>query len=66
MYRQGEGEAYMVSNLYLKLSEFQILKGDDRPFGNLYGTASSTVLTEFLSPQEIIDRPEDELLTFLA
>ena len=51
----------MVSNLYLKLSEFQILKGDDRPFGNLYGTASSTVLTEFLSPQEIIDMPEDEL-----
>ena len=56
----------MVSNLYLKLSEFQIHKGDDRPFGNLYGTASSTVPTEFLSPQEIIDMPEDELLTFLA
>ena len=43
-------KAYMVSNLYLKFTELQLLEGDDKPFGNLYGAASSTVLAEFLSP----------------
>lgn len=49
----------MVSNLYLKFSELQLLEGDDKPFGSLYGATSSAVLTEFLSPQEIIDMPEE-------
>ena len=59
-------KTYMVSNLYLKFSELQLLEGDDKPFGNLYGATSSAILTEFLSPQEIIDMPEEDLLAFLA
>lgn len=59
-------KTYMVSNLYLKFSELQLLEGDDRPFGDIYGATSAAVLTEFLSPQEIIDSSEEELLTFLA
>ena len=51
-------KTYIVSNLYLKFSELQLLEGDSRPFSNLYGATSSAVLTEFLSPQEIIDMPE--------
>lgn len=50
----------------LKISEFQLLEGDDKPFSDLYGTTSSTVLTEFLSPQEIMDSSEEDLLAFLA
>jgi ERCC4-type nuclease len=56
----------MVSNLYLKFSELQLLEGEDKPFGNIYGATSSSVLTEFMSPQEIIDLSEEELLAFLA
>ena len=56
----------MVSNLYLKFSELQLLEGEDKPFGNIYGATSSAVLTEFMSPQEIIDASEEELLSFLA
>lgn len=59
-------KTYMVSNLYLKFSELQLLEGDEQPFSNLYGSTSSAVLTEFLSLQEIIDTPEEELLEFLA
>lgn len=59
-------KTYMVSNLYLKFSELQLLEGDDRPFGNIYGATSSAVLTEYLSPQEIIDSSEEDLLQFLA
>ena len=56
----------MVSNLYLKFSEMHLLDGDLQPFGNIYGATSSAILTEFMSPQEIIDSPEDELLQFIA
>ena len=34
-------KTYMVSNLYLKFSELQLLEGDDKPFGSLYGATSS-------------------------
>jgi len=57
---------YMVSNLYLKFSELQLLEGDNKPFGNIYGATSSAILTEFMSPQEIIDLSEEDLLAFLA
>lgn len=59
-------KTYMVSNLYLKFSELQLLDDDNQPFSNIYGATSSAVLTEFMSLQEIIDSPEEELLQFLA
>lgn len=59
-------KTYMVTNLYLKFSELQLLDDDNQPFSNIYGATSSSILTEFLSLQEIIDSPEEELLQFLA
>lgn len=59
-------KTYMVSNLYLKFSELQLLSGENQPFSNLYGATSSAILTEYLSPQEIMDASEEELLTFIA
>lgn len=59
-------KAYMVSNLYLKFSELQLLGEGSQPFSDIYGATSSAVLTEFMSPQEILDSPEEELLEFLA
>ena len=59
-------KTYMVSNLYLKFSELQLLSGENQPFSNIYGATSSAILTEYLSPQEIIDTSEEELLIFIA
>lgn len=59
-------KTYMVSNLYLKFSELQLLEDNDKPFSNIYGATSSAILTEFMSPQEIIDTSEEDLLRFLA
>ena len=59
-------KTYMVSNLYFKFSELQLLDDDSQPFSNIYGATSSAILTEFMSLQEIIDSPEEELLQFLA
>lgn len=59
-------KTYMVSNLYLKFSELQLLDGETQPFSNLYGATCSAVLTEFMSPQEIMDGSEEDLLQFIA
>ena len=59
-------KTYMVSNLYLKFSELHLLEGDNNPFGNVYGATASAVLTEFMSPQEIIDSSEEDLLKFIS
>lgn len=59
-------KTYMVSNLYLKFSELQLLQEDDQPFSNIYGATASALLTEYMSVQDIIDAPEEELLLFLA
>ena len=59
-------KTYMVSNMYLKFSELQLIDGDNAPFCDVYGATSSAVLTEYYSPQDIIDAPEEDLLKFLA
>ena len=33
--------------------ELQMLEGDDQPFCDIYGATSSSVLMEYLSPEEI-------------
>ena len=55
-----------MHNLYLKFSELQLLEGDNKPFGSIYGATASAVLTDFMSPQEIIDSSEEDLLKFIA
>lgn len=59
-------KAYLVSNLYLKFSELQMLEKEDQPFCDIYGATSSSVLTEYLSPEDIISSSEEELVSFLA
>ncbi|WP_195268908.1 IS110 family transposase [Eubacterium sp. 1001713B170207_170306_E7] len=59
-------KAYLVSNLYLKFSELQMLDKDEQPFCDVYGATSSSVLTEYLSPEEIVSASEEQLLSFLA
>lgn len=59
-------KTYLVSNLYLKFSELQMLEGDDQPFCDIYGATSSSVLMEYFSPEEILDSSEEDLIAFLA
>ena len=59
-------KTYMVSNMYLKFSELQLLDKEEQPFCSNYGATASAVLTEFYSLQDIIDAPEEELVQFLA
>lgn len=59
-------KSYLASNLYLKFSELQLLEGDDQPFSNIYGATSSGIITEYLSPEEIVEASEEDLVSFIA
>lgn len=59
-------KAYLVSNLYLKFSELQMLEKGEQPFCDIYGATSSSVLMEYLSPEEITSSSEEELVSFIA
>lgn len=59
-------KSYMVSNIFLKFSELSVLKDDEHPFCNNYGATASAVLTEFISTEDIVNMPIEELVDFLC
>lgn len=59
-------KTYMLSNIFLKFSEFNMLDAEEQPFSNEFGATASAVLTEFLSTEEIIDMPIEQLVEFIC
>ena len=59
-------KTYMASNMFLKFSELTILDDSERPFATNYGATASSVLTEFLSTEDIITMPIESLVAFLC
>jgi transposase len=58
-------KAYMLSNIFLKFSEFSLLD-DEQPFSNRFGATASAVLTDFLSTEEIANMPIDALISYIC
>ena len=59
-------KAYMLSNIFLKFSEFSLLDAEDQPFSNSFGATASSVLTDFLSMEEIIEMPTEDLICYIC
>lgn len=59
-------KTYMLSNIFLKFSEFTMLDAEEQPFSNEFGATASAVLTEFLSTEEIVDMPMEKLVEFIC
>lgn len=55
-------KAYMLSNIFLKFSEFSLLDEDEQPFSNTFGTTAASILTDFLSTEEVADMPLESLI----
>jgi len=58
-------KTYMASNIYLKFSQFAFSQNPQRPFSDTYGATASAVLTEFLSPEDILNTSIQDLVEFL-
>lgn len=63
---QTREKTYMVSNIFLKFSELSILPKEEQPFCDNYGATASSVLTEFLTMEDIINTSPEELTSFLC
>lgn len=59
-------KTYMLSNIFLKFSEFTMLDTEEQPFSNEFGATVSAVLTEFLSTEEIVDMSMEKLVEFIC
>jgi transposase len=59
-------KTYMLSNVFLKFSEFATLTKGDHPFANKYGATASAVLTEYLSNEQIAEASMEELIDFIC
>lgn len=57
-------KTYMISNMFLKFSELAV--SDDTPFSNNYGKTAESILTEFLSLEEITLMSLEELVDFIC
>lgn len=59
-------KTYMLSNVFLKFSEFALLQGDEHPFCDKYGATASSILTQFLSSEDIANASIEHLVDFVS
>lgn len=59
-------KTYMLSNVFLKFSEFALLQGNEHPFCDKYGATASSILTQFLSSEDIANASIEELVDFVS
>lgn len=59
-------KTYMLSNVFLKFSEFALLQGNEHPFSDKYGATASSILTQFLSSEDIANASIEELVNFVS
>lgn len=56
---------YVLNNIFLKFSGLLTANSQDAPFSNVFGTTSSFILTDFMSTEEIVDTPLEDLVSIL-
>lgn len=56
---------YALTNIFLKFSEFALLRDEDHPFSSKYGATAEGILTDYMTNEEIIDTPLEDLVSFI-
>ena len=56
---------YILNNIFLKFSGICTASNSESPFSNMYGATSMAVLTEFLSPEDIVTTSIEDLVKFI-
>ncbi len=55
----------MLNNIFLKFSEYALLRDGEHPFANKYGATTEAILTEFTTNEDIVNSPLEELVKFI-
>lgn len=62
-------KSYILTNIFIKFSELAVLgprDKEDNPFSNRFGATSVSILTDYLSPDEIAYASLEDLIDFLC
>lgn len=57
---------YVLNNIFLKFSGLCTASSSDSPFSDIYGVTSSAIITEYLSPEDIINSSVEDLVKFIS
>lgn len=58
-------KTYLLNNVFLKFSEFALLKKGKHPFSNKYGATAEALLTEFMTNEDLVNSSTEELIEFI-
>lgn len=56
---------YILSNIFLKFSEFAVLDKSEQPFSDKFGATAIAVMQDFYSPEEIASMPLEDLISYI-
>lgn len=58
-------KTYMLNNIFLKFSEYALLKKEEHPFSNKYGATAEAILTEYTTNEDIVSSSVEDLVSFI-
>ena len=58
-------KTYVLNNIFLKFSEFAMLKKEDHPFSNKYGATAEAILEQYVTNDDIIETSIEELVELI-
>lgn len=58
-------KTYILNNIFLKFSEYALLRNGEHPFSNKYGATAEAILTEFTTNEDIVNSSIEDLVAFI-
>ena len=58
-------KTYMLNNIFLKFSEYALLRNGEHPFSNKYGATAEAILTEYTTNEDIVNSSIEDLVEFI-
>lgn len=58
-------KTYMLNNIFLKFSEYALLRNGEHPFSNKYGATAEAALTEYTTTDDIVNSSIEDLVGFI-
>lgn len=55
----------MLNNIFLKFSEYALLRNGEHPFSNKYGATAEAILTEYTTNDDIVTSSIEDLVAFI-
>ena len=59
-------KTYMLNNIFLKFSEYALLRNGENPFSNKYGATAGAILTEYTANNDIVTSSIEDLAAFIS